>query len=137
MSFRCFQTVFYIVKANDIARRLNRTPLPKSVETDTHDFRVILWSLFIILQVDTVWLIISESLWKSDPDYSEAEMFVRLGKLVNDPSERSIKLIQDFANSINNNEIQLRYLMHVVKHHCKAIPNFLQRNNKQFLIINN
>jgi len=45
-------------------------------------------------------------------------------KVVNDLSERAVKLIQDFATSITNDETQKQYLLQVVEQQRKAVPNF-------------
>jgi len=45
-------------------------------------------------------------------------------KVVNDISERAVKLIQDFATSITNDETQKQYLLQVVEQQRKAVPNF-------------
>ena len=49
-------------------------------------------------------------MWQEDPDYLEAETFVRHVKVVNDLSERAVKLVQDFATSITHDETQKRYI---------------------------
>ena len=53
-------------------------------------------------------------------------MFVHIVKMINDPSERSIKLIQDFSND----ETQKQYLLLVIEHHRKVIPNFNKETNE-------
>jgi len=45
-------------------------------------------------------------------------------KVVNNLSERAVKLIQDFATSITNDETQKQYLLPVVEQQRKAVPNF-------------
>jgi len=42
-------------------------------------------------------------------------MFVRHVKVVNDVSERAVKLVQDFATSTTNDDQQKQYLLQVVE----------------------
>ena len=44
--------------------------------------------------------------WHNDPNYQEAETYVRHVKVVNDLSEWAVKLIQDFSTSVTNDETQ-------------------------------
>ena len=62
--------------------------------------------------------------WTFNEDFKETEMFVRHVKVVNDVSERVVKLVQDFATSISNDEEQKQYLLQVVEHQRKALPSF-------------
>ena len=76
------------------------------------------------MNVDTDWLGQPVTQWHDDPNNREAELFVRHVKVVNDISEHAVKLVQDFAISITNDEMRKQFLLQVVEHHRKAVPNF-------------
>ena len=82
------------------------------------------WFLFHSLEIGTDWIRKSVSEWDSDSNYKEAETYVRHVKVVNDLSERAVKLIQNFSTSITNDEKQKQFLLQVVNCHHKQIPNF-------------
>ena len=118
-----------------IARQLQRTSRPTNFVRGNPTFPVLnprtrlvhligpkSWFLFESLGVGTEWLRKSVQQWNLDEDYKEAEMFVRNVKVVNDVSERAVKLVQDFATSVSNDEQQKQYLLQVVEHHRKSIP---------------
>jgi len=120
-----------------IARQLQRTARPTNFERGHPTFPVLnhrtklvhligpkSWFLFESLGVGTEWLSKSVQQWNIDEDFKEAEMFVRHVKVVNDVSKRTVKLVQDFATSITNDDQQKQYLLQVVEHQRKAIPSF-------------
>ena len=76
------------------------------------------------MKIDTKWLGQPVQQWQLDPDYNEAEMFVRNVKVFNDVSERAVKLVQDFATTITNDETEKQFLLQVVEHQRKTVPNF-------------
>ena len=48
-------------------------------------------------------------------------------KVVNDLSERTVKLMQDFATSVSNDEEQKQFLLLVVEFHRKEFLNFQRK----------
>ena len=73
------------------------------------------WFLFSILGTDSDWLEKSPELWPEYESYVEMRKFVRTLKVVNDGSERGVKLIQDFSNSITSNTVTRKYLLKAVQ----------------------
>ena len=63
-------------------------------------------SLFSILGINTDWLAKPIEQWTEQPGYKEAEKFVRTVKVVNDTSERGVKLISEFATIITSDPEQ-------------------------------
>ena len=57
-------------------------------------------------------------------NYKEADTYVWHVKVVNDLSERAMKLIQYFSTSVANDGKQKQILLQVVHYHRKQIPNF-------------
>ncbi|GBM17725.1 hypothetical protein AVEN_56040-1 [Araneus ventricosus] len=121
-----------------IARTLLRTPPPKDFESERgHPTFPILnhstklssrsalksWFLFYSMGIGAYWLGKPVSEY-NDPNYQEAETYVRHVKIVNDLSERAVKLIQDFSTSVTGVKTQKQFLLQVVDHHRKPIPNF-------------
>jgi hypothetical protein len=82
------------------------------------------WFLLCSLGVNTSWLGQPAKSWHLDSGYLEAKDFVQHLKVVNDISERAVQLIQSFATTITNDETQKEYLLQVVEHHRKTVPNF-------------
>ena len=70
------------------------------------------------------WLGKPVSEWHNDPNYQEAETYVRHVKLLNDLSEQAVKLIQGFSTIVTNDKRQNKFLLQVVEYHCKQIPKF-------------
>jgi hypothetical protein len=81
-------------------------------------------TLFAALNVNTCWLSKPVHLWPSDPDFVQAEQFVRHVKVVNDAAEIGVKLISDYATIITTDEEQRAWLMQGVEHHRKVYPAF-------------
>lgn len=126
-----------------IARTLLQIPRPKEFERGKPTFPILnhstklssligpkSWFLFHSIGVEADWLGKPVSQWHLDPNYQEAETYVRHVKVVNDLSERAVKLIQDFSTSVTNNEIQKQYLLQVVECQRKQIPNFKKETLK-------
>ena len=59
--------------------------------------------------------------WNFDEGFKETEMFVQHVKVVNNASECGVKLVQDFATSISNDEEQKQYQLQVVEHTNKRL----------------
>ena len=52
--------------------------------------------MFRLLQISTNWLINPAKTWDSDPDFCKFYSYVKSLKVVNDISERGIKLCNDY-----------------------------------------
>ena len=75
-----------------------------------------------------VWFnLIPVHLWPSDLDLAKAEQFVGSVKVVNDATERGVKLITDYATIITTDKEQRAWLLQGVEHHRKLYPAFKKR----------
>ena len=61
------------------------------------------WLLFTVLCTNSDWLLQSPDTWTQFESFLEMKKFVRTLKVVNDGSERGVKLIQDFRCVITTN----------------------------------
>ena len=77
------------------------------------------------------WLGKPVSEWHNDPHYQEADTHVWHVKVVNDLSERAVKLIQDFSTSDTNDETQKQFLLQMVEYQRREIPNFQKETLKK------
>lgn len=120
-----------------IAKKLISTPKPKKFNPGRPVFPKLnqrtklvdfvgpeSWFLFETLGVETYWLGTPVHEWQSDVQYQEVETFVKHVKVVNDLSERAVKLIQDYSVTITKDEKQRQYLLQVVENERKRIPDF-------------
>jgi hypothetical protein len=82
------------------------------------------WLLFQLLEITPDWLKLSPSQWHSDDMYHKAATVVKHCRVVNDLAERAVKLITDFATTLTKDETQRQYLLQVVEHHRRQIPDF-------------
>ena len=55
-------------------------------------------------------------------DFQAMAEFIRHLQVVNDPAERSVKLIEDFAKKITKDENQRQFLLQVVEKNRKSKP---------------
>ena len=60
--------------------------------------------------------------WIHLREFNEASAVLNNLKPVNDPAERAIKLITDFASTITNDEEEKQSLLQIVEQHRKLIP---------------
>ena len=81
-------------------------------------------TLFKTLKTSAEWLSKPVEQWSSDPDFQIAENFVRSVKVVNDPAERGVKLISDFATKITTDHTQRQALLQGVEKHRQKYPDF-------------
>jgi hypothetical protein len=88
------------------------------------------WLLFNRLQSNTNWFQLPPEQWASDSDYQAIDMFVRHVHVVNDLSERSIKLITDFASTITHDENQRQFLLQCVEQHRRTVSDFRKESLK-------
>ena len=63
-------------------------------------------------------------------EYVEAYDLLTNLKVVNDPAERAIKLITDYAVALTNNEEEKQCLLQVVESHRKLVPNIKKEELK-------
>ena len=73
------------------------------------------WLLFKVLDVNVDWLLLDPKEWKKYPAYQEAEQFVRSCKVVNDGSERGVKLIQDYCDKLTKSSEKRKFLLKAVQ----------------------
>ena len=60
--------------------------------------------------------------WSDFDSFQEMKKFVTNLLVCNDPAERGIKLISDYANSLTKNEEDRQQLLQVVEWHRKMYP---------------
>ena len=63
-------------------------------------------------------------MWPSDPNFVQAEQFVRSVNVVNGAVEGGVKLISDFPTIISTDAQQRSQLMQGVEYHRKFYPAF-------------
>ena len=68
------------------------------------------------------WLSRPASEWSSDTNFGIMAKFVRQLQVVNDPAERSVKLIDDFARKITMDENQRQFLLQSVEKNRQEVP---------------
>ena len=62
------------------------------------------WLLFETLGVNTEWLKTPVQTWEENEDYLKAMNFLKNIRVVNDVTERGVKLMQDFSLSLTKDE---------------------------------
>ena len=80
------------------------------------------WLLFHVLSDDGDWLSMDPAKWEESVKYQETSFFVRSAKVVNDGSERGVKLIQDFCNVITTDSDMRRHLLKSVQKSREVYP---------------
>ena len=88
------------------------------------------WTLFNLIGHKADWLKNPQSEWPKDKEYVEAYDLLTNLKVVNDPAERAIKLITDYAVALTNNEEEKQCLLQVVESHRKLLPNIKKEELK-------
>jgi len=86
--------------------------------------------LFNLLNIESGWLSVPPAQWKTVDDFQQADTFVRHVKVVNDLSERAMKLITDFASTITKDEEQRQFLLQTVEAHRRRVPDFTKETLK-------
>ena len=89
------------------------------------------WLLFDVMGDTGDWLLKSSDMWENDHHYVETRAFVRSMKVVNDSSERGVKLIQDFCNVITVDSEKRRHLLKSVQSSRTKFPNFKKETLNQ------
>lgn len=78
--------------------------------------------------MDSDWLLLPPKHWAKCNSYNKAAVFVKNCKVVNDLSERAIKLITDFASTLTKDEEQRQFILQVVEKHRKDVPDFTKES---------
>ena len=76
------------------------------------------WQVFAILDMgddDLQWLKQDAASWPLDPGFLKFQEFVNNLTVVNDPAERSVKLIQEFVNTCQDEELRQDLLLAVAE----------------------
>lgn len=79
--------------------------------------------LFTRFNLNTNFLDLDPSVWKTNQHYQRALQLFKSLKVVNDSAERAVALVTKFNSCITKNEEQKQYLYHVVQNHRKMYPN--------------
>jgi hypothetical protein len=85
------------------------------------------FAMFKALKVGSAWLAKPADDWPEDADYQISNKFVKSVKVVNDPAERGIKLISDFATHISTDPDQQAALLQGVEKHRRDFPSFTKK----------
>ena len=78
--------------------------------------------MFHVLKFGEDWLSQPISTWKNNPSFLEMEHFVKNLLICNDPAERGIKLVSDYANSLTKNSTEREQLLQVVELQRRQFP---------------
>jgi len=87
--------------------------------------------LFARLKIDDSFLLESPSSWKTNASFLKAKNAVSTLTVVNDTSERGVKLMQDFHGLITVDEEQKQFLLRCVQEHRKMYPNCNKKTLKR------
>src|SRR6218665_3498381 len=87
--------------------------------------------MFNLLNIESDWLGLPPAQWETVDNFQKAAMFVFHVKVVNDLSERAMKLITDFADTVTNYEDQLQFMLPVVEAHRRKLPGFTKETLKK------
>ena len=88
------------------------------------------WLLFHLMGVDGVWLRQDPDEWENNDDYVLMRDVVRDLSVVNDAAERSVKDIQDYADSANDGVVRERIILVSSSHRIK-LPKFLKNEMEE------
>ncbi|XP_036340626.1 uncharacterized protein LOC118749994 [Rhagoletis pomonella] len=75
------------------------------------------------------------SQWHKNEDFVKALSLVEKLKVVNDPAERGVKLMEDYNNLFTKNEQQKQYVLQVVSEYRQKFPDSRKQTlskNKEF-----
>uniref|UniRef100_A0A0K8VFP7 Uncharacterized protein n=1 Tax=Bactrocera latifrons TaxID=174628 RepID=A0A0K8VFP7_BACLA len=87
---------------------------------------------FTRFDISDEFLNIDPSQWHKNEDFINALNLVKKLKVVNDPSERGVKLMEDYNNLFTKNEEQKKYVLQVVNEYRQKFPD----SRKQTLSMN-
>ena len=93
------------------------------------------WLLFVVLGDNGDWLKVDPSRWEEFEGFKDMKFFVRTAKVVNDGSERGVKLIQDFCNVITSDSEERRHLLKSVQASREKYPNFKKSCLNKWILI--
>ena len=69
------------------------------------------WLPFHLLKVDHDSLSTPENIWSDDTNFIKVGTFIKNVLMVNDPAERAVKLIKDFATKVTKCEQQCQIFL--------------------------
>jgi len=78
-------------------------------------------NLFTALKLDQTFLSTDPDVWEARDDFTKAKRTVAAVRVVNDCTERAVKLATDYNMSLTHDEEQRQLIFQVVKHHRKQI----------------
>ena len=78
--------------------------------------------MFEVIGFDKSWLKKSPSTWSRHPGYQEMEMFVRGLMVCNDPAERNIKFLSDYAETLTKDPQKRQEILQVVEQNRQMCP---------------
>ena len=85
-------------------------------------------TLFVLLQIGTDWLRKPVREWAVCDEYMKASEFVTKLKVVNDPAERSIKMMSDYAQKITTKDSERQILLRAVEYHRNKFQTFNKKD---------
>lgn len=81
------------------------------------------YKYFERFEIDPKFLKIDPLKWSEDKSFQYGLNIVKKLKVVNDPAERAVRLIDDYNNILTNKESRKQYLLQVVTEYRKQFPN--------------
>ncbi|KAK8394260.1 hypothetical protein O3P69_006451 [Scylla paramamosain] len=80
--------------------------------------------LLYILSIGPDWLLDRDESWSEKEDYKKVLEYVRNLRVVNDITERGVKMMSDFANGITTDPKQREYLLYAVEYSRQRFESF-------------
>lgn len=86
------------------------------------------WLIFSRLKLaHAEWLSQPVESWSEDDQYCKDKETIDGLRVTNDVTERGVKLIQDFANSVTTSEAQLQEVLQLVEQHRENLQKVQQK----------
>ena len=92
------------------------------------------YNLFKRLKIDSTFLSKHPSTWDEDMSYNFGLKVVKSLKVVDDTTERGVKLITEFNNLLTKDDQQLQYLLPVVTEYRNTFPDFPESNKDTLMM---
>ena len=85
-------------------------------------------NLFTALKIDPTFLKDDPATWPSCPAYVDAKQKVASMKVINDCTERAVKLATDFNNALTHDEAHRQLVFQIVEYHRQLMTIPLKKN---------
>ena len=84
------------------------------------------YKFFDILGLDHEWLSKNPDKWEEDDSFTEAKTFVTTVKVVNDTAERGVKLAEDYATILTQDDAMRAMILQGVERNRAMYPDFMK-----------